>query len=66
MFFKVSGVIRVALPPVRWKTHGSPWKTHDKFIIWPKSHGKLIDVSWDISVRECTSKPPATKLHLQS
>ena len=41
-----------------WRTHGlygermgSPWKTHGKFI-WPKSHGKLMDVSWDISVTE--------------
>ena len=34
-----------------WKTHGSPWKIHGKFI-WPNSHGKLMDVSWDISVRE--------------
>ena len=34
-----------------WKTHGSPWKTHGKFI-WPNSHGKLMDVSWNISVRD--------------
>jgi len=34
---------------------GFPWRTHglygDGKFIWPKSHGKLMDVSWDISVR---------------